>query len=128
MAGQGTTSPIDQQDSDRDRRQCKPIVIPWSKPPARKFREVIQPSASTHRIRPIRAERRAGLIRSIARGRQWLDEIVCGAASVEDLARRQNCSIRQINLTLSMAFLAPTLVKAAIDGPDGFIPFPRNPK
>ena len=116
MAGQGTTSPNDQQDSDQDRRQCKPIVIPWSKPPARKFREVIQPSASTHRIRPIRAERRAGLIRSIARGRQWLDEIVCGAASVEDLACRQNCSIRQINLTLSMAFLAPTLVKAAIDG------------
>jgi site-specific DNA recombinase len=41
---------------------------------------------------------------------------VSGAASVEDLASRQNCSIRQINLTLSMAFLAPTLVKAAIDG------------
>jgi site-specific DNA recombinase len=116
MAGQGTTSPIDQQDADQDRRQCKPIVIPWSKPPARKFREVIRPSASTHRIRPIRADRRAGLIRSIARGRQWLDAIVCGAASVEDLARRQNCSIRQINLTLSMAFLAPTLVKAAIEG------------
>jgi hypothetical protein len=41
---------------------------------------------------------------------------VSGAASVEDLASRQNCSIRQINLTLSIAFLAPTLVKAAIDG------------
>jgi site-specific DNA recombinase len=114
--GQGAPTPIDQQDSDQDRRQSKPIVIPWSKSPARKFREVIQPSASTHRIRPIRAERRAGLIRAIARGRQWLDQIVSGAASVEDLASRQNCSIRQINLTLSMAFLAPTLVKAAIDG------------
>jgi site-specific DNA recombinase len=116
MASQGITSPIDQQDPDQDRRQSKPIVISWSKPPARKFREVIQPSASSYRIRPIRAERRAGLIRAIARGRQWLDQIVSGAASVEDLASRQNCSIRQINVTLSMAFLAPALVKAAIDG------------
>jgi hypothetical protein len=56
------------------------ITIDWTKPPARKFREVIQPAlaSSLRRIRPIRAERRAGLIRSIARGRQWLDEIIAG--------------------------------------------------
>ena len=110
------TEPVDQQNADQDHRQPELVLIPWSKPPARKFREVIQPTASAHRIKPIRAERRAGLIRSIARGRQWLDEIVSGAATIEDIASRQNCSIRQINLTLSMAFLAPPLVKAAIDG------------
>jgi site-specific DNA recombinase len=65
---------------------------------------------------PIRAERRAGLIRAIARGRQWLDEIVAGTTSIDGLAQRQNCSVRQINMTLSMAFLAPAIVKAAIEG------------
>jgi site-specific DNA recombinase len=110
------TEPVDQQNADQDHRQPELVLIPWSKPPARKFREVIQPTASAHRIKPIRAERRVGLIRSIACGRQWLDEIVSGAASIEDIASRQNCSIRQINLTVSMAFLAPSLVKAAIDG------------
>jgi hypothetical protein len=109
-------SRTDQQNADQDHRQPELVLIPWSKPPAKKFREVIQPTASAHRIKPIRAERRAGLIRSIARGRQWLDEIVSGAASIEGLANRYKCSTRQINMTLSMAFLAPSLVKAAIDG------------
>lgn len=93
------------------------ILIPWIKPPMRKFREVIQPtSASPRRTRPIRAERRAGLIRAIARGRQWLDEIVSGRSTIEQIAVQQKCSVRQINLTLSMAFLAPPLVKATIEG------------
>jgi site-specific DNA recombinase len=94
------------------------ITIAWTKPPARKFREVIQPTfaSALKRIRPIRAERRAGLIRSIARGRQWLDEIIAGTTSVDGLAQGQHCSVRQINMTLSMAFLAPAIVKAAIEG------------
>jgi hypothetical protein len=32
------------------------------------------------------------------------------------IAVRQKCSVRQINLTLSMSFLAPFLVRAAIEG------------
>jgi hypothetical protein len=98
--------------------QSEIILIPWAKPPMRKFREVIQPASASIRrtTRPIRAERRASLIRAIARGRQWLDEIVCGRLTIEELALRQKCSVRQIKLTLSMAFLAPPLVKAAIEG------------
>ncbi len=97
--------------------QGEVILIPWIKPPMRKFRDVIQPaSASTQRTRPIRAERRAALIRAIARGRQWLNEIVSGRFTIAEIAGRQKCSVRQINLTLSMAFLAPPLVKAAIEG------------
>ena len=36
--------------------------------------------------------------------------------SIDGLAQRQNCSVRQINMTLSMAFIAPAIVKAAIEG------------
>jgi hypothetical protein len=103
---------------DPSDRQSEVIFVPWIKPPMRRFREVIQPASEKPqaRVLPIRAERRAGLIRSIARGRAWLDEIVSGRSTVEDIAARQKCSVRQINMTVSMAFLAPPLVKAAIEG------------
>jgi len=32
------------------------------------------------------------------------------------LAKRERCTLRQINLTLSLAFLSPHLVKAAVEG------------
>lgn len=104
--------------NEQSGRQSETIFVPWTKPPMRRFREVILPASmkSQARARPIRAERRAGLIKSIARGRMWLDEIVSGRSTVEDIAARQKCSTRQINMTVSMAFLAPSLVKAAIEG------------
>src|SRR5262249_58060920 len=48
-----------------------PLSIPWCKPPIRRAREILLP-ASVPRIavRPIKAERRASLLKSIARGRQ----------------------------------------------------------
>ena len=68
-------------------------------------------------IRPDRAERRARLVSAIARGRCWLDEIVSGSViDAEQLAKRERCTVRQVNLSLSLAFLAPPLVKAAVDG------------
>lgn len=35
---------------------------------------------------------------------------------VETLAAREHCSVRKANMTISLAFLAPGLVKAAIQG------------
>ena len=37
-------------------------------------------------------------------------------SSTETIAGREGCSVRKINKTISLAFLAPDLVKAAIDG------------
>jgi site-specific DNA recombinase len=93
------------------------LLIPWAKQPAKRFKEILLP-ASTIRshVRPIKFERRAALLKSIARGRTWLDEIVSGSASVELIAARQKCSVRHVNMTISMAFIAPGLVKAAIEG------------
>jgi site-specific DNA recombinase len=53
----------------------------------------------------------------MSRGRWWLDEIVSGAVTnIEQIATRQKCSVRQVNMTISLAFLAPDLVKAAVEG------------
>jgi len=50
-------------------------------------------------------------------GRRWLDEIMTGSiVDAGQLARRERCTVRQINLTLALAFLAPQLVKAAVEG------------
>jgi site-specific DNA recombinase len=74
-------------------------------------------SGSTQDIRPIRSENRATLVASIARGRCWLDELIADStANVESISAREGCSVRQVNMTISLAFLAPDLVKAAIDG------------
>jgi hypothetical protein len=94
------------------------LHIPWKKTPMKRRREIIVPvSVSPHDLRPIRAETRATLVASIARGRHWLHEIVAGTVtSVEQIAARDKCSIRQVNMTISLAFLAPELVKAAVEG------------
>jgi len=42
---------------------------------------------------------------------------VTGAVtSIEQIAARENCSVRQVNMTISLAFLAPNLVQAAVEG------------
>ena len=93
------------------------LLLPWCKPPSKKAREVLLPAGvSRHKVRPIKAEKRGALIKSIARGRAWLDELVAGTASIEQLAAHHKCSVRQVNMTISLSFVAPTLVKAAIEG------------
>ena len=65
----------------------------------------------------MRSETRATLVASIARGRSWLDELTRDpAARAETIAKREGCSARKVNMTISLAFLAPDLVKAAIEG------------
>jgi hypothetical protein len=93
------------------------VAIPWTPQPSNPRREIIGhkgPSEDTPR--PIRAEAREKLIRSIAQGRRWLEEIVKGVADPESIAAREKCSRRQVDNMLSLAFLAPDLVQAIIDG------------
>src|SRR6516164_1945594 len=94
------------------------LEVPWQKTPARRRREILLPEGiRPEQVRPIRSETRARLVASIARGRRWLDELIADpTASTDSIAKRENCSARKINMTISLAFLAPDLVKAAIDG------------
>jgi site-specific DNA recombinase len=94
------------------------IRVPWQKQPAKLRREVLLPaSKESSDRRPIRSETRATLIAAIARGRRWLDEIVKDPeATAERIAHREGCSARKVNMTISLAFLSPALVKAALEG------------
>src|SRR6266446_8099711 len=43
--------------------------------------------------------------------------LVAGTVTtVEQIAARDKCSLRQVNMTISLAFLAPKLVQAAVEG------------
>ena len=94
------------------------LSIPWRKPPSKRSRQILLPQgASRTDVRPERAERRANLVSAIARGRRWLDEVVSGSITqAEQIAARESCTVRQVNMTISLVFLAPALVKAAVEG------------
>jgi site-specific DNA recombinase len=123
------SSKPDQQEGKRDQalsRKGRPrdhaypniMVIPWRKPPSKRTREIILPAGtSSHQdSRPIRAETRARLVTAIAKGRRWLDALMAGTVSnVEQIASTENCSTRQVNMTISLAVLAPNLVQTAVD-------------
>jgi len=94
------------------------LHIPWSKTAPTRRREILLPAdPSQQRPRPIRSETKTTLIAAIAQGRRWLKELIEDpAATTESIATGAACSVRKVNMTISLAFLAPDLVKAAIDG------------
>ena len=94
------------------------IAIPWSPQTFRRKREVILPSSElASGARPIRAEARRKLLSAIAKGRRWLDEMISGKVEgIEAIAAREGVSERSARMGLSLAFLAPDIVQAAVDG------------
>jgi hypothetical protein len=93
------------------------LTVPWSKTPHRRHRDVIAPEGALRtQVLPIRSDTRTKLVTAIARGRQWLSEIEIGAATIDGIAVREACSKRHVNMTISLAFLAPNLIKAAVEG------------
>ena len=94
------------------------LSILWHKPPSKRSRQILLPhNASRSDVRPEQFERRARLVSAIARGRRWLDDVVSGrVTTVAQICTREKCSVRQVNMAISFAFLAPNLVKAAVEG------------
>jgi hypothetical protein len=57
------------------------------------------------------------LIEALRDARRWLDELLSDSLlTLESLALREGRTMRSIWMTLSLAFLAPAIVKAAVEG------------
>ena len=57
------------------------------------------------------------LIKAIARGRAWFEELVSGRArSLQELAKRDGISRRYIRRLIGLAFLSPELIEAILQG------------
>jgi hypothetical protein len=93
------------------------LRVPWQKTPSKRCRQILLPATvPAQDARPIRSETRQTLVASIARGRRWLDELIADAkATAQSIANRERCSVRQVNMIISLAFLAPNLVMASRD-------------
>ncbi len=92
------------------------VNIPWAKASNARKREILghQPQAE---VRPIRTEARTRLLKGVAQGRQWLELLLDGKiADVPTLAKQNEVSEKTVRSTLSLAFLAPDIIQAAIDG------------
>jgi site-specific DNA recombinase len=107
-----------EEDEDQTTRPANVLSVSWQKTASTRRREILIPEGTpSQRVRRIRSENRATLVASIARARRWLAELITDpTASPQSIANRERCSVRKVNLTLSLTFLAPDLVKAAIDG------------
>jgi hypothetical protein len=97
---------------------AKILTLPWTRPSPYRKREVIQGAndAKTY-ARPMPANARAILIEALRDAHRWLDELLSDLRlTLESLASREDKSERSIRMTLSLAFLAPEIVKAAVEG------------
>jgi hypothetical protein len=108
----------DAQQEASDNPDDRSLTIPWQKPPSKRARQILLPNnKSRDEVRPERSERRVRLINAIAQGRRWLDDVVSGrVTTAAELSAREKCSVRQVNMAISLAFLAPNLVQAALEG------------
>jgi site-specific DNA recombinase len=108
----------DHTEDEPDRSDERSLMIPWQKLPSKRVRRILLPhNASRKDVKPEQFERRAPLVSAIAKGRQWLDDVVSGrVTTIQEICIREKCSVRQANMTISLAFLAPNLVKAAVEG------------
>jgi site-specific DNA recombinase len=100
------------------------LTLPWTRPSPYRKREIIQGAkdAKTY-ARPMPANARAILIEALREAHRWLDALLSDPRlTLESLALREGKTERSIRMTLSLAFLAPEIVKAAVEGrlPRGF--------
>lgn len=100
------------------------LTIPWLPPSPYQRREIIQGEGEPRSpIRPMRVRARAVFAESLRNAHRWLDELISDPhQTIEAIAAREQKSERSIRMTLSLAFAAPSIVAAAIEGrlPRGF--------
>ena len=103
---------LDQDGTSDDR--CR-LEIPYNASSHKRRREIILPTSAASGVRPIREQVQRDLVVAIAQGKSWLKETLAGA-SLHAIACREGRSERSVRMTLSLAFLDPQLVRAALHG------------
>jgi site-specific DNA recombinase len=95
------------------------LIIPWTPPSPYRRREIIQGEGGRFAaMRPMRAEARALLIDALRDAHCWQDELMRDPSrTIASIAAREKKTERSIRMTLSLSFLSPALVKAAVEAP-----------
>ena len=100
------------------------VTIPWTLRSPYRRREIFQGEGeASSTIRPMRVRDRAVFVEALGDAHRWLDELTRHPDdTTATIAIREDKTERSIRMTLSLAFVAPPLVAAAIEGrlPRGF--------
>ena len=100
------------------------MLVPWTPPSPYRRREIVQGEGEQFAaVRLMRTQARVVLVDALRDAHRWLDELTTDPIrTIESIAAPEKKTERSIRMTLSLAFLSPALVKAAIDGrlPRGF--------
>src|ERR1700722_12384458 len=100
------------------------LTLPWTRSSPYRKREILQGADDWKTyVRPMPANARATLMEALRDAHRWLDELLYDPRlTFESLASREDRTVRSIRMTLSLAFLAPQVVTAAVEGrlPRGF--------
>jgi site-specific DNA recombinase len=101
-----------------DEGELRTLTLPFAPTPTRRKRQIIlRAETSGERSRAMRVNARAHFKVAIFDARRWLDELVADPCqTIETIAAREHRSPRSLRMTLSLAFLSPELVKAALEG------------
>ena len=59
---------------------------------------------------------REALLKTIARSRRWVSAILSGEAAFDAIAAQENLAVRHVRRLAPLAFLAPAVVEAIVDG------------
>ncbi len=102
--------------SDDEEPLNEPIVVPWSRRSVVRHKVILRPAGSRSELRPMESEERKRLLRGIATGRKWMAELAAGPADLSAIASRENRSARSVRQILSLGFLDPLMIEAAIAG------------
>ncbi len=100
------------------------LTLLWTPPSTRRRREIHQGEGDPDPlIHPMRVKACEGLIAALCDAHRWLDELLSDPrCTVKAIAAREGKTERSIRMTLSLAFLAPGIVEAGVEGrlPRGF--------
>jgi hypothetical protein len=111
-------------DPDAADGRARTLTLPWMAPSPYQRRQIVQGEGEPRfAIRPMRVRARAIFAESLRNAHRWLDELIKDPdQTVAGIAAREQKSERSIRMTLSLAFAAPPIVAAAMEGrlPRGF--------
>ena len=65
---------------------------------------------------PSKPELDETLIRGIAKGHAWFEQLTTSACSITEIAKAERVTHRQITVHLELAFLSPKIVSAMLEG------------
>ena len=109
------TSEVKASDAIAHLGEPETITIPWEKPAQSRVRQVLGVSNAQPSPQLLKSETRARILAGIAQGRAWFAQFTTGKVSdIATLARHNDRSEKSIRSLLSLSFLAPDIVDAAI--------------